>query len=221
MEKRLLIRDEILPDNYSWDNTTETNYGSNNWNSATLQKILNSGPYWNKENGTCASGTTLGATKSCDFSTTGLSSTLKEMIANMKWYLGAGPWLENRSTEAFYTLERGSTKAGASGSTTTWDGKVALMYPSDYGYTYANGVSTACNQTEAAKGWLANTSKHQWTLAPYSADANYVFYVSTNGYVNNNNNAWLEYEVRPVVYLKSDISITGGSGTQDSPYIIS
>ncbi len=229
-KKIKLIRDESIG-NYSWDNTTGTSYGSNNWNTATLQKILNSGAYWNKQNGTCSTGTSLGATKACNFSSTGLSSTLKGMIAKMKWYTGGYDW-SNYSTETAYTQERGSKPAGASGSTTTWDGYVGLMYLSDYGYTYAKGVSncytdfannssSACNSANAAKGWIRkdHTSEYQWMLTPHSGSTNSVSLVWSNGYVNNDL-AYVEYGVRPVIYLKSSIGITDGHGTSSDPYTI-
>ena len=52
--------------------------------------------------------------------------------------------------------------------TNTWDGKIALIYPSDYGYastdtTCRSGLgSTNCKN----ENWLFN-SKYQWTLSPF------------------------------------------------------
>ncbi|MCI8545494.1 MAG: hypothetical protein HFH09_04625 [Bacilli bacterium] len=42
----------------------------------------------------------------------------------------------------------------------------------------------------------------------------------TNGYVNTNG-ANSSYGVRPVVYLDSSVKITGGTGTESNPYILS
>ncbi len=231
-----LIRDESIGD-YSWDNKAKgtgsnqsSSLGSNNWNDATLMNILNSGAYWNKQNGTCSSGTTLGATKSCDFSTTGLSSTLKNKIEEMKWYTGGYDNSQPSGAENYFTQERGSKPAGAPNSTTTWDGFVGLMYLSDNYYTYGNGVddtcfsnsSNNCDSSNPKKGWIHapfNGQKTQWTLTPSPYDERSVKLVHSSGSYGNSD-AYGERVVRPVVYLKSGTTLGGGDGQKTSPYTI-
>ncbi len=119
--------------------------------------------------------------------------------------------------------------------TSSWTGKVGLFYPSDYLYATAGGNATN-RQTCLGLGintdwsnssyanckdndWLKPASGYTWTLSPfaYSSYAYYVFYVFSGGNVNNYT-AGRVRGVVPVVFLKSSISITGGTGTQSNPY---
>ena len=112
---------------------------------------------------------------------------------------------------------------------TNWTGKVGLMYPSDYAYTFAYGVDDVCyndgyncktaSSAIPSSSWLYITSQAQWTLAPSSSGAGLVFFVSSSGYVDLTL-AYSSRGVRPVVYLKSDITLTG-TGTSSDPYVIS
>ena len=58
-----------------------------------------------------------------------------------------------------------------------------------------------------------------WTLSPFSGYSNHAYHVNINGrpssgYVTGGG------EIRPTLYLSSDIKITGGTGTQSDPYEI-
>ena len=104
------------------------------------------------------------------------------------------------------------------------------MYPSDYGYA-TSGNSTTDRATCLAKeiynwdsasncysnDYLYKSGYSQWTLAPYSS-ATDVFFVNSGGYVYGSN-ARSTRGVRPVAFLKSNISITDvGLGTAESPF---
>ena len=128
--------------------------------------------------------------------------------------------------------------------TLTWTGKVGLIYPSDYAYATSGGSTTnreTClgkqigyvnasttpnwsnTYTECKDNdWLLNKSMWTWSLSPraYSSSAYIMFRVHTLGYVGDDNtmNAG---SVRPVVYLKSNVSITRGEGTQSKPFELS
>ena len=130
----------------------------------------------------------------------------------------------------FYTAERGTTVY--SGRPTTWTGKIGLMYPSDYGYATSGGTTkdrVACLAKELfnwdssdfsdCKGndYLYNSSLNQWTLAPHSAFARSVFGVSRGGGVRSND-AYYTREVRPVLFLKSNIQVDKGTGAKSNPY---
>ncbi len=236
-ETRLkIIRDEPIG-KYSWDNkasgtgSSTSEYGSNDWSDSTLQIVLNEGAYWNRTSGSCPSGQN-GATTSCDFSSTGLTAEAKSMIGNTKWNLGG---LSNSSniSSSFYTSERGTTVY--SGRPTEWIGKVGLMYPSDYGYATSGGSSTdreTCLNTELYNwdgssvsdcknnDWLYNSSNYQWTITPYSSTSRDVFRVDSNGNVNYFN-ARYRRAVSPALYLSSNVKISGGEGTESSPYQLS
>ena len=245
VEKRLkIIRNESIG-NYSWDNkdtTTgaETAYGKNEWTDARLNYLLNPGHesetnggslYWNRKSGTCYKGQN-NYTTSCDFTSTGLTDTAKSMIGDAKWYLGGSSTYNDVTPPMFYTRERGTTVY--SGHSTSWIGKVGLMYPSDYGYATSGGSSTNRNSCLAKElynwdssgysdcknnDWMYNSNIWQWTMSPRADYSNFVFYVLTTGFVGRAY-ANRAYAGRPVVYLKSTIKVISGSGTTSSPYKI-
>ena len=107
------------------------------------------------------------------------------------------------------------------------------MYPSDYGYATSGGSTTdraACLAKEMYNwdgsdvsdcknnDYLYKSGYSQWTLAPDSSRSYYAFYVYSAGVVYANlvlNTS----AVRPVAFLKSNISITNvGTGTSESPF---
>ena len=65
--------------------------------------------------------------------------------------------------------------------------------------------------------WLYKGSFY-WTLSPQVDDLGSVFSVTSAGNVNNPP-ALLSYGIWPVLYLSSDISLSG-TGTQEQPYTI-
>ena len=190
----------------------------------TLMNVLNNGAYYNRTTGTCPSGQN-GATKSCDFSATGLTDEAKNMIGDTLWNLGGSAKLSGLYANDYYTFERGTTVY--SGRSTTWTGKIALMYPSDYmyagdlskcssdGYNW-NDDQTNCRDTS----WLKNTSTIQWTLSPDASYSSNVFLVVNSGYVSKGY-VYGPVASRPVLFLKSNVEITGGDGSQNNPFTLS
>ncbi len=201
MEKRLkIIRNESIGD-YVWDANN-----INDWDTAQLNTTLNTDSYY-----------------------TSLTAIAKEMIGDTKWYLGRSPSDTDVTATMFYTRERSITTV--SGSSTSWTGKVGLMYPSDYGYATSGGNTanrTSCLAKELFRwdknsdcynnDWLFLSNSEQWTITSVSASG-YVFYVYSDGILKISN-AWNTHVARPVVYLKSAIKVTSGSGTKDSPYVL-
>ena len=239
-----LIRDEPIG-NYSWDNkpsgtgSSTISLGSNDWNDSTLKEVLNNGPYWNRTSGNCPRGSN-GATTSCDFSTNGLTEEAKTMISDAVWNLGGlssdsevASYYETALTNTWYSYERGTTVY--SERPTEWTGKIGLMYPSDYGYATGGGSTTnreTCLNTVLSSwdsssvsdcknnDWLYNSSNHQWTLTPNASFSYCVFVVYSNGFVSYNSpNGTLG--VSPALYLNSNVKISGGSGTESNPFILS
>ncbi len=106
-----------------------------------------------------------------------------------------------------------------------WNGKVALVTTSEYIRSNSNQsscgnmnqlwYSTSCGNTT----WMDN-STDWWMLTPYFGSSNYIFIVHSDsnfdGYYTDNYNA-----VRPVLYLSTEVQITGGDGSQSNPYILS
>ena len=245
VEKRLkIIRNESIGV-YSWDNKDSTTgaevaYGKDEWTDARLNYLLNPGHesetnggslYWNRKSGTCYKGQN-NSTTSCDFTSTGLTDTAKSMIGDAKWYLGGSSTYNDVTPPMFYTRERGTTVY--SGHSTSWIGKVGLMYPSDYGYATSGGSSTNRNSCLAKElynwdssgysdcknnDWMYNGSIWQWTMSPRADNSTSVVGVGNAGCVGHYN-ANDTLAGRPVVYLKSTIKVISGSGTTSSPYIL-
>jgi len=182
-----------------------SNY-ANEWSTATLNTYLN-GDYYN-----------------------GLDATSKSMVADTKYYLG-GAANSIGGAEAYYNWERGTTVY--SGNSTSWNGKIALMYPSDYTYTYALGVDNTCytdgvdcrtdNGGTPTKGWIYNTNSNsfQWLLSPRSVNSENVFFLDPSGYVGGNVLNSNSFGVRPTLYLSSSVKISSGDGSEQGPYQLS
>ena len=119
---------------------------------------------------------------------------------------------------------------------TSWTGKVGLIYPSDFLYATSGGNAinrSTCLGLKIYNEWSSSTYKDcpnndwmfnshfQWTLStfadPYGAYR--VVYITSNGNVSDYYGA-VSYGVHPVVFLKSSVSITGGTGTQADPYTL-
>ena len=228
---------------YAYDNkpsgtgTSTDDKGSNDWTDARLMMLLNpeyentsslyayeGSLYWNRKSGTCYAGSSSGTT-SCDFTSTGLTSQAKSQIDKVKYYLGGSSTYLRLYADDYYNFERGTTVY--SGHQTTWNGYIGIMYPSDYSYAtdlsvcIQNGNNYQKDTTNCKnKDWLLDTSNQTWTLSPRSDYASSAFYVYTSGYVEGARYVYNAYGVRPVAYLKSNIQIVNGTGTQSDPYII-
>ena len=229
VEKRLkIIRNESIG-NYSWDYNSAGNY-INEWSTAQLNNLLNSGAYYNRTTGTYYNNSTTAS--NVDFTNKGLTEKAKAMIGNAKWYLGGSSTYKDVTAPMFYTRERGT--GVYSGRSTSWTGKVGLMYPSDYGYATSGGTTTnraSCLAKELYNwdnssvsdcknnDWMYNSNTWQWTISPLADYSNVVFRVFVAGYVDD----YFAYNygtARPVVHLKSTIKVITGSGTKETPYIL-
>ena len=214
IENRIkIIRNESIG-NIAWNDNA-----LNDWSTATLQTILNSGDYYNRTG---------------DYSTTGLTEEAKSMISDAKWYLGGTSSYTSSSNglaSHFYSYERGTTVYR--GRPTNFIGEVGLMYPSDYGYATSGGSTTSREECLAKElynwdsssysdcknnDWLFNGS-YQWIITPYFGSSSNVFNVISPGYVDHYN-ADGTRAARPVLYLDSMVEITGGTGTSSDPYTL-
>ena len=207
----------------------------------------NNSLYWNKGTGNCYNAKN-NAYTTCDFSTTGLTESAKTMIANSTWNLGSqgsnDVWTNGNGlglASKFYEYERSNNngKICSSGSycndivnrTTTWEGYVGLMYPSDYGYAVGGEARTNClantnlynydSNNCYTNDWLYNGAS-QWILSPdaYSSHAYRVFYVTSVGLVRNNAARYGD-SVRPALFLIPSIETSGGNGSSTDPFELS
>ena len=219
-----IIRNDSLGD-YSWDSSESTinyGYGINEWSQADLMTELNN-DYINPNP---TSSTTLwfngennAKNGSYDYIKNIKSSSL-DKIAKVRWNLG-GYNTYSVSVLNMYNAERGTLHISnpSDGITrkNTWDGKIALMYPSDYGYASTDtacrdNMSSSTNDVSNCKNenWLFN-SAYQWILSPYSSNGLNVFDVDLDGRIHDYL-ASGAYGVRPALFLKSDVVIAGGTG---------
>ena len=219
-----IVRNDSLG-KYSWDtseSSINSGYGINEWSQADLMTELNT----DYINTSLTSGTTLwfNSNNNAKNGTYDYDKNIKsksiDKIAKVKWNLG-GYNITSASALNMYNAERGTLHISNPSDGITrkdyWEGKIALIYPSDYGYASTN---EACRDSMNSKtnnvfnckneNWLFNNAS-QWTLSPYSDDANYVFAVGSGGYIGYGS-AHYTYGVRPVLFLKSDVVIAGGTG---------
>ena len=125
------------------------------------------------------------------------------------WYVG----------EAAYDAT--ASQAETSARATTWSGKVGLMASYEYLYaaesscwtTAGDSYSSSC----AAKDWL-KLGSNEWTLSPRYGSSTALL-VDSTGNVNYYEVTNI-FGVRPAVYLKSNVTITGGNGTTSNPYTL-
>ena len=195
-----IIRDTSIGNKY-WDKN-----GTNNWTTATLNTYLNN-DYYNT-----------------------LSTDTKNMIGTTKYYLG-GYSTPNIATDTMWQYERkndanrriyyyGTNPVMQSDASK----KISLMYASDYGY----GASKECTKNldsydvSACKttNWLYSR-EDKWLLPQHSDYSGSAFRVNSGGYVNIYNYVDnYEHAVLPVLYLSSNVKISGGEGTSESPYTL-
>ena len=203
IENRIkIIKDQSIGNKY-WDTSGE--YGSNNWaRPATLNTELNT-TYLNS-----------------------LDSTAQNMIGDAKYYLG-GYKDTTITSEVMYSYERKiknttSNEFYYGTNPNNLVGKLGLMYASDYGYAASDECKQTLNNynntTCKNNNWLFK-SNNEWILPQNANDSGGVFYFYSGGGVSCNYRAggW-QFAVRPGLYLKSSVQITGGNGTSTAPYVI-
>ena len=236
-EKRIKLIRAASIDGLAFDNkpngvgTSTSSSGSNNWTDARLMMLLNPGYeepstlyayegslYWNSGNGTCYAGSS-GGTKTCNFTSTGLTDEGKNLISKAKYYLGGSSSYSGLYADDYYNFERADASKN-------WTGYVGIMYPSDY--VYATDLNlckqdgyTYNNDTTNCKSWLLDTTQNTWTISPDSAYVVRTFLVFSTGSVliNGINRVCDARGTRPVLYLKSNVSIISGEGTTQEPYV--
>ena len=224
---------------YAWDNKNistgaETANGKNDWTDARLMKLLNPGYeskttggslYYNAKSGNCYSGQS-NATKACNFTSTGIkNATTRNLISDTIYYLGGHNSFSVYPNQ-IYEKERGTTVY--SGRPTEWTGKIALAYPSDYGYAADLGkcsqnLNNYNNSTCTSNNWMKAivAPNYGWLLTPRSGIASNVWYVYSSGGVYYNSYVYNAYGVAPVLFLNSDANVKSGTGTSSDPYQIS
>lgn len=193
-------------------NANETS--SSTWVGSTIQKNLNEcflGQINSRNNTTCETYCYSYYTSSskpvakCDYTQNGIASSgdYYNMIYNgVYWNIGFDGSSPTTTGKTQYEKE----KASQTSSTL----KIGLMYASDYGY--------AMNSTDDYKNNWLFTKGLEWTMTAYSS-TNPV-HVAYNGGLNGTASAYVGYAVRPVLYLKSNVYVIFGDGSEGNPYKI-
>ena len=235
---------------YSWDNKNtstgaENDAGKNDWTTARLMKLLNPSNYYkvdsndnnlgqslyyNSASGKCYSGQN-NATVDCDFTSTGIKNAeTRNMIAETTYNLGGWNTFTVYPNE-IYEYERGTT-VYTGRPTTPWTGKIALAYPSDYGYaadlnqckdkTLYDYNNSTCTSNNWMKAIITNNGSNSgWLLTPYSSTSGTVWTVLSGGNVYYSGNAYFAYGAVPVLSLSSKLGIESGDGSSSNPYKLS
>ena len=228
-----IIRNESIGA-YLWDTST------NEWSQAKLMKLLNPGYengsvggslYYYGKKGTCYE-TSMFNTTSCDFTSTGIKNdTTRNKIAEVTWNLG-GYHSDRIFSNQIYGYERGTTVY--SGRSPTWPGRIALPYPSDYGYAtdfnkcplILDSYSSSANSYACiSNDWMVPIiitygTTPGWLLTPNSSKTNVAFVVNSSGNVTSgllgvSNNS----RITPTLFLNSEETIVEETtGSQDNPY---
>ena len=214
-----LIRNAIIG-GLAWNSTQINNEYVNEWVGGSLYNILNSGDYYTRSN---------------TYASNGLTASARSMInEKAKYYLGGYNQYYNLSGATAYSFERGEARYSNDRSTNVIQ-EVGIMYPSDFLYTYANGVDINIFNGEydfysgngtPSSGWIYNTNMLAngggWTISPNS-DSNQGVYYITTGFLFSVARISNQSGVQPVVYLNPDVEInkTQGDGSESNPYILS
>ena len=236
--KLKLIRSTSIG-NLSWDTSASSSNGGkglNDWTQSDLMMILNPGYdnnsigndifvnnslYWNRTSGAVNyfSGQNDAYTSLSDpntmFYNTGITEATKtrNIIENTTWGLGPIDLLDLNVTPATaYKDER---------ETTTWTGKVGVMYSSDYAYATDFSscnrlISNYDNDSCRNNDWLYLGSD-EWSFTKVGSSS--VVYISSAG-TQEKTDAYNAKAVRPVVFIESDEYIWRGTGTDADPYRI-
>ena len=247
-EKRIkLVRNDLIGE-YSYDTSASgvnSGYGVNEWSVSYLMRELNgdylntnltSNPNWYNGQNNLKTGT-------FDRNKV-LNSEAQQLIDDVVWYLGGFEY-GNHTVSQTYAAERGNTtgKICTGGNdcndrvtrTLNWIGKVALPYPSDYGYASSACYNDNSKYIELVLDDLRNTTGHNtavckdsnwltlninyWLLSPRpisdAAFSNWIF-ISRDDLVKPHVSTISG--IRPTVYLKSNVEIVEGDGTSTNPY---
>ena len=184
---------------YRWNNDTSvSSSGSNDWTSSDLNNINLNKNYLNY-----------------------IGSLWNNMIEYSTWYLGGMSGIFN-TAKNFFNGERNNTGYGS--NPTRYTAKVGLIYASDYGYSaypdaWVTNLGSYGSTTIKQNNWLY-MGLDEWTLITQTNDVKSVFAIFYDGDFVIGMPSY-SFGVRPVFYLKSNISYVSGDGTKNSPYIIS
>lgn len=190
--------------------------GENNYSTSSLQKILNN-YYYNSKN--------YSGNSSYTFTNIGIKNdATRNIISSNNYYLGGIQYEVNYNVNKIYQEER-STEV-YDGNATTWTGKLAIPYPSDYGYAVdlnkcSKSLSLYNDTACISNNWMASISTSEiWLLNPRTDTSNQSSAILSNK-IFLDTNVSDKNVIFPTLYLNSELDIKSGSGTSSSPYQLS
>lgn len=212
-----IVRNESIG-NFKWSLDDSSDWGTSSLvemlNDSNDNSIEHAGLYWNSGSSITCSISSVG---SCNFTNNGIedSTITKNMIENALWYTMGITFNEIYMDNA-YDEERTGT---------TWTGKIALPYASDYGYAADfNNCKTNLagynNSTCTNNNWLFK-GIDMFTLSPIQGNDGLLFFVTSSGYMFDIEASSYYYGVYPTLYLKNSVNKIGGTGTSTDPYKLS
>lgn len=236
-----IIRNESIG-NYSWDSTDSSvnnGWGVNDWSKSHMMKLLNpdydrvsigGSLYYNSGKGKCYYGGGL-ETNDCDFTNNGLKSNItKNSIENVYWNLGASSYEKlSEPVSNWYNYERSDHTA--SSAPKLWLGKIALLYPSDYGFSTSGGTNinrSKClenmyvwsnsDMSDCKNNSYLFINQSMLTLTVRYDTSTHAFYIEDNGKIDGFADMRANLSIRPTLFLKSNLLITSGDGSLNTPY---
>ena len=220
-----ILRNEVLPDQMAFDSrgarttgycSNMSSYGCNAW-SSTANMVGSPSEFTNgKYTGSVDADSEMLTYLNGEYYNS-INGTSQGMIVSTDWNIGGVAGEDNYNGELSLMLEEEKSYK--------WNGKVALASASDY--LDANSNQSMCNsvmlqstnlETCVTTNWMYIPETYWWLVSPYADDSYGVWGGFSGGFVGIIL-ASRSYNVRPVVYLTSSLSL-GGSGTISDPFTI-
>ena len=181
------------------------------------------------------------ATKVCPKDSKGnfliINETSKELIDYYTWNTGAIEYKTRTDTLAFYQDER-ETKTGKNCTsndncndniirTTEWTGYIGLPYVTDWAYASGESICEVNMIKEDNREYICNRNNWMrkvdwfWTISPglNNKDSNIVWGLFSYANVTGRFANYVQI-VFPAIYLKSNVIIESGNGSESNPYML-
>lgn len=196
---------------------------------------INNSLYWNNQNGKCYANKLdrENAVINCNFnsSNTGMKNNItRNMISDNVWYFGGQESTDIFANQLYANERSGSVILNPSDGitrTTSWTGKISLMYASDYAYASDfTQCKVAVNQygTETSadicsnNDWLFKHDADERILNPNPNSTFRVCYINEYGSLFcHDYGAYGMAYIRPVLHLEANQIVIGGSGEPSNP----
>ena len=222
--------------------------GVNSWTHSDLMNELN-GDYLNTElteNTKWYNGIQDAKSKDFDY-TKVISADAQELIEDYTWKLGSPNVVDgeySNSSEKFtasslYYYERNGKNAVVNPGGTrsndgleredAWTGKIGLAYPSDMLYAAGTNENITKEQCQSSGQWRFDNNECRrttwmdgitgWFISSRPVDGENIYVFSWISALDGNTVAWTS-NVTPVLYLKKNVVVTGGTGSNEDPYVI-